>query len=197
MGSRSRSLIVGLVFLFLVAAILAAFPWAISMITEPLPPDLKRTATYLSVMRTAGVEPSAAAWTLLPSTATPTPTATFTFTPTSTPTVTLTPTRTPTVTPTPTQTLTPTPVVTGTVIQTIFTYTCPGDQYRSGKLDEGSNFSVLGWDQTTEEEQTVTWILIEDRLSQPQVWIKESEYVVINIPSYKDFMPRALCRALP
>jgi hypothetical protein len=185
-------------FLVLVCAIVALFPWVLTLITNPLPPDLQQTGTALAATRTARVAPPRAVGEInqASQTATSLPTVTPPPTPSSTPTATPTQTLTPTVTPTPTRTPTPTPVVEGATLETVFTYTCPGSQFKFGKLDKGQTFTILGWDETTEDKQTVYWILVEDKLDSPQKWIKESEFLTIAYPNYKEFIPRAACRPL-
>lgn len=185
-------------FLLAVCAILAGFPWVMASITSPLPPDLRITGTILAATRTGRVNPDIIQLAGLPASLTPTPTLTLTATSTSTPTQTFTPTRTLTTTPTPTFTPTATPVVNGMTTETIFTYTCPGNQYRDPKvqLEVGQPFSVLGWDETEEDLDIITWLLIEDNLGSPQRWIKESEFLVVSISTYKEFLPRAACRTV-
>jgi hypothetical protein len=41
------------------------------------------------------------------------------------------------------------------------------------------------------------WILIQDVIGQPQVWIRESEYIRVSNLDYKNFVPRAACRPAP
>ncbi|MBN2550186.1 MAG: hypothetical protein JXB15_13570 [Anaerolineales bacterium] len=194
--SRFTSLVLRFGFLLIVCAVVAGFPWVMAGITSPLPPDLRITGTILAATRTGRVDPDLIQLAGLPASLTPTPTLTLTATSTSTPTLTFTPTQTPTHTPTPTFTLTATPVVTGMTTEKIFTYTCPGNQYRDPKvqLDVGQPFTVLGWDETEEDLDIITWLLIEDNLGSPQRWIKESEFLVISFVNYKEFLPRAACR---
>ena len=58
-------------------------------------------------------------------------------------------------------------------------------------------FDILGWDQTDEEGEIVYWILIEDLADQPQKWVRESEFLVLTHPNYKEFVARAACRVFP
>ena len=185
--------------LLLVSCLLvASFPWVLSMITSPLPVDLQRTGTILAITRTARLDPQLAL-TLIEAmgfTTTPsfTPTFTITPTPTNTPTSTSTATQVPTATRTPTKTLTPTPVVYVTALDEINTYSCPGSDNKVGTLEAGTIFTILGWDQTIEDDHTLYWILIEDEVDQPQKWVRESEFLDILFPDYKDFVLRAACR---
>jgi hypothetical protein len=179
----------------------ALFPWALAALSSPLPPDLQRTGTLLAITRTAQVDPELADRLVqaLGYTATPSFTPTETGTPTATATPTPPPTSTPRPTATATHTATPsaTPVVEGSTRALINTYTCPGDEKRSGFLEKAASFKVLGWDETEGEGLVITWILIEDQVDQPQRWIQESEYIWISYPDYRDFIPRAACRLAP
>lgn len=170
---------------------IAAFPWAMTMLYSPLPPDLRLTATALSATRTAREMPlSAAELAMLPDASYITPTMTHT----STPAYTASPTMTPTIFYTPTQTFTPIPEVSGIANETVNAYACPGKANRQGKLETGSLFVVLGWDEMLEQDETVTYILIENDLDKPQKWIKDSEYILLSVPDYKAFIPRLACR---
>ncbi len=176
-------------------------PWVLSLLSNPLPSDLQRTGTILAITRTARVAPELAVTLVeaLGFTATPsaTPTPTVTPTETHTPTPTWTATLVPTVTESPTITLTPLPEVIGSASAKLNTYTCPGLQYKEDTLEEGSIFTVLGWDQTEEEGEVLFWILIENEPGQPQIWVRESPFVILSHENYKDFMPRAACRRVP
>jgi len=175
--------------------LLAIFPWVLMMYSSPLPLDLQWTGTALAATRTARLTtPESGA--LPPQPVGPTATATVSATPTST--ATNVPTATATLSPTPTSTatftITPTPVVVGVANETVFAYTCPGNENRQGFLEANETFTVIGWDETIEEDETITWLLIEDELGNPQKWIKDSEYLVIAVENFKEFLPKAACR---
>ena len=176
-----------------VCLVIAAFPWAMTMLYSPLPPDLRLTATALSATRTAREMPLSTAEQAMLSDA-QTVHITPTMTHTSTPTYTASPTMTPTIFYTPTRTFTPIPEVSGIANETVNAYACPGKANRQGKLETGSMFVVLGWDEMLELDETVTYILIENDLDKPQKWIKDSEYVLLSVPDYKAFIPRLACR---
>jgi len=185
--------------LFAILAMLAVFPWVLVYLSSPLPPDLVLTGTALSSTRTArAVQPTTD---ILAGTATsaggaPTgtilPSATPTNNPTSTPTATAT--LTPPPTNTPTHTASPTPVVLGIASETIFAYTCPGVDNRLGFIEAEETFTIIGWDESVVDGETVTWLLITDQADSPQLWIKASEFATISVPDYKEFLPRAACR---
>lgn len=185
--------------LMLSCSLLALFPWAISQISDPLPPDLQQTGTILAITRTARLDPQLASQLVLALgyTSTPNPTASPTIT--ATPTITHSPS--PTATPTSTASLTPTwtatafPDVRGVVNSVINTYSCPGIKFKSGKLEFGSVFHVLGWDQTVEEGETITWLLVEDVMDQSQRWVQDSQYVTLSEANYREYIPRAACRS--
>jgi hypothetical protein len=185
-------------FYFASTALLAAFPWILSWLSSPLPPSLASTATILPITRTAQIDPQVAASLVaalnFSPTPTVTPTATFTLTPTFTATVTGTSTPLPTATETPLPSLTPLPEVTIITINTVNAYTCPGSQYKKGAVERGQRFVILGWDAVEEDGQDWVWVLISDVIGQAQVWIRESEYVIISHLDYKDYLPRAACR---
>ena len=181
------------VFLLIVCAILAITPWALTAINYPLPPDLRLTGTALAATRTAWMVPSQELETadLMPQVVNSySPTTVFSLTPSSTPTIT----PTSTISLTPTTTPTPTPLVLGVASKAVRTYSCPGDEFREGVLEEGIVFTILGWDETADGDRVVTWILIEDEVGHPQIWIKESEQLILTIPGYKGFLPRVVCR---
>jgi len=52
----------------------------------------------------------------------------------------------------------------------------------------------LGWDQTVDDGEMITWLLIEDEMDKPQRWVQESSYVNLTDPNYRQFIPRAACR---
>jgi hypothetical protein len=187
--------------LLLACGIVASVPWILSILSSPLPPDLQRTGTLLAVTRTARFDPILAVTLIeaLGFTATPsfTPTFTVTATPTDTPPATFTRSPIPTNTATPTITPSPTPVVLGQSAEVLNTYTCPGAPFRSGSLEKFTVFDILGWDQTEEEGEIVFWILIEDLADQPQIWIRESDFIVLTHPNFKDFVARSACRIFP
>lgn len=191
-----------LALLLLACALAAVFPWVLSnYISSPLPPELQRTATILPITRTARLD-SQAADTLVAAlgfTATPSPSASATITPTpsSTPQPSATITPIPSVTDTATPVLSPTPAAYVTMLEKVNAYTCPGDQNKKGAIDMAQKFMILGWDQISEDGKMFYWILVEDILGQPQVWIRESEFVLITPLNYKDFLPRAACRVMP
>ncbi len=176
-----------------ICLMIAISPWAMTMLYSPLPPDLRMTATALSATRTArempptAVEMDASDNDLPPET-TPTPTlaARLTLSPE--------PTMTPTIIYTPIPTFTPLPEVSGIANAKVNAYTCPGKSNRQGSLEEGSVFVVLGWDEVMELDKAVTYILIENELGFPQKWIKDSEYILVAVPDYKEFIPRLACR---
>ncbi len=64
-----------------------------------------------------------------------------------------------------------------------------------GSLQFGAAFHVQGWDQTIEDGETITWLLIEDVMDNPQRWVQESSYVTLTNPDYRQFIPRAACRS--
>lgn len=186
--------------LMVICAFVAALPWFLSWLVSPLPPQLQDTATMLPLTRTARVDLPAAETlaAALGFTATPLPSATGTATPlpSATPTATATTTLIPSVTSTPTLTFTPLPVVFVTTLEKVKVYTCPGDQNKAGTIDMAQQFTILGWDQTVEDGKTYYWILVDDRMGQPQMWMRESEFVLITPLNYKDFLPRAACRVV-
>ena len=188
-------------FLFLVCAVVAAFPWVLSMISSPLPYALQKTATILPITRTARVDENAGHTLVarLNFTATPsfTPTSTSTPTPTDTPTPTASTTPFPSLTYTPTYTLTPTPDVYLYTLQKVNAYTCPGASFKKGALEAGLRFPVLGWDQVEEDGRQWVWILVEDVIGKAQVWVRESEFVLVSNLDYMNFVPRAACRPAP
>lgn len=172
---------------------LAASPWVMTLLYSPLPPDLRLTATALSATRTAREAPqktneraTLSADTSLSFTATRTQSATYTST--------ASPTVTPTQTQTPTRTYTPTPAVSGIANETVNAYSCPGNVNKLGVLEAGTVFVILGWDEVVELKETVTYLLIENDLEQPQKWVKDSEYLLLAVPGYKEFIPRLACR---
>lgn len=176
-----------------ICLVIAVSPWVATLLYSPLPPDLRLTATALSATRTAQVAPKITAE---PDKnpdvvamhasidATPSPTFTATASPTSTPTVFR----------TATPTYTPAPEVSGIANETVNAYSCPGVNNKQGKLEAGSMFVILGWDEMVELKETVTYLLIENDLFQPQKWIKDSEYILLAVPDYKGFIPRLACR---
>ncbi len=185
--------------LLLSCSLLALFPWAMSAISNPLPLDLQKTGTILAITRTARIDPTLAGKLVLAMGFTSTPTSTATATITTTPTITQTPTSTATltstVTRTPTSTLTPFPDVRGIANSVVNTYSCPGSNFKKGSLQFGAAFHVQGWDQTIEDGETITWLLIEDLMDNPQRWVQESSYVTLTNPDYLQFIPRAACRS--
>ena len=40
---------------------------------------------------------------------------------------------------------------------TVFAYLCPGTKYRQGFVPAGELFTILGWDETEEEGERITW----------------------------------------
>ncbi len=176
-----------------ICLVIAAVPWAMTMLYSPLPPDLRMTATALSATRTAREMPiSTAEQAMAPDALTPRVSPSLTNT--STPTFTASPTMTPTVFYTSKPTFTPIPEISGIANETVNAYICPGKVNRQGKLEAGSVFVVLGWDEMVELEETVTYILIENDLDKPQKWIKDSEYILLSIPDYRELIPRLACR---
>lgn len=176
-----------------VCLVIAVTPWVMTLLYSPLPPDLRMTATALSATRTAREMPkSTAEQAMLPDARTPRPSPTVENT--ATPTFTASPTLTPTIFHTSTPTFTPLPEVSGIANETVNAYACPGKSNRQGKLEAGSVFVVLGWDETIELNEIVTYVLIENDLDKPQKWIKDSEYILLSIPDYKAFIPRLACR---
>lgn len=180
---------------FVIFALIAILPWALITVSSPLPYDFRITGTALAATRTARqVLPT---WSALTEQARPTETITSTPTNTLVPTATLTPT--PTLSPTPTATstptITPTPFVLGIASVQVDVYSCPGEQDAVGSLEAGETFEVLGWDETETEDGIITWILIEDKIDQPQRWIIADENVTISAPNYKEFMPHVACRS--
>lgn len=178
--------------LFSICGMIAAAPWVLSAINPPLPFDFRVTATALSATRTARLIPPET-WTAYTQEAlAKLPTATLTQTPSPTPTPTQ------TTTPVPSATFTnaptPTPPILGSATATINTYSCPAAEFRVGQLSEGTIFTVLGWDETFDGGKSLLWILIEDRAGQPQVWIRDSQFLIISVPNYVDLVPRASCR---
>ena len=184
--------------LLLSCSLLALFPWAMSAISNPLPLDLQQTGTLLAITRTARIDPTLAGKLVLAMGFTSTPTSTATATITTTPTITQTPTSTATptstVTHTPTSTLTPFPDVRGIANSVVNTYSCPGSNFKKGSLQFGAAFHLMGWDETVEDGETITWLLIEDVMNNPQRWVQESRYVTLTDPDYREFIPRAACR---
>jgi hypothetical protein len=201
MRSRLNFSFVWYFFLFSLCAVVAAFPWVLSRISSPLPFDLRKTATILPITRTARVDENVADTLVaaLHFTATPslTPTGTPTRTPTDTPTPTDTTTPFPSPTHTPTETLSPTPDVYLITIDRVNSYTCPGSSNKKGAIEAGLRYPILGWDQVLEDGRQWVWILIQDVIGQPQVWIRESEYIRVSNLDYKNFVPRAACRPAP
>ena len=201
MASREISSPVRYSILLVSCALLALFPWVLSGLSNPLPFDLQSTGTILAITRTARLDPKLAGRLeqALGFTATPSGTPTYTITPTLTNSLTPTASETPqpTATPTSTRTSTPLPDVRGTVSAKVNTYTCPGSGFKKGGLEFGATFHVLGWDQTVEDGEVVTWILIDDDINQPQRWVRESEYLTLSHPDYMDFIPRVACRSVP
>lgn len=178
-------------------AILTLLPWAMTLITNPLPPDFRLTGTALSATRTARIV--LPTYSALTEQARPSPTITQTPTRTLTPTITLTPT--PTLSPTPTNTVTftatATPYVIAIISEEVEFYNCPGDEEAVGLLPVGMTFAVLGWDRTYTPDgtQEIFWILVDDTLGQAQIWILDDEQVTISTPAYKDVVPRVACRS--
>lgn len=181
-------------FIFSACALLAFVPWVLASINSPLPGDLQETGTALAATRTGRIVTDPveteetnvnSAWTAsATSTATPPPTAQDTPTRTLTPSVTATPTISPT----------GTPQVLGVASATVNDYTCPGRQFRQDELAEGVVFTILGWDEIQESGEAVTYLLIEDEVGFPQRWIQDSEFLVLTIQEYKDFLPNIVCR---
>lgn len=77
----------------------------------------------------------------------------------------------------------------------INTYTCPGTNFKKGKLEYGAVFHVLGWDQTVEDGETISWLLIEDEMDRAQRWVQDSGYVSLSEVNYQQYIPRAACRS--
>ena len=201
MINRLTSTRVRFALLFLFSAVLGVAPWIFGVFSSPLPHDLQKTATILPITRTARVDENAASTLVAALNFTPTPsftpTATVTPTPTNTPPATATTTAFPTQTEIPTQTLTPTPDIYVITLDKVNAYNCPGSQNKKGAIDAGKRYPILGWDQVTEDAQEWIWILIQDVVGQAQVWIRESEYVLVSQLDYKNFVPRAACRPAP
>lgn len=189
------------ILLFIACLVLAAFPWVLSRISSPLPVALGQTATILPITRTARVDENIALTMVanLNFTNTPSPTITFTstVTPTRTPTSTASTTPFPTITNTPTDTLTPLPVVYLITLERVNAYTCPGSSYKKGAVEAGLRFSVLGWDKVEEDSAEWIWVLIEDVIDNPQVWVRQSEYILISDQDFMNYLPRTACRPAP
>lgn len=181
--------------LFVIFALIAIFPWALVMVSHPLPYDFRVTGTALSATRTTRL--LMPTWDAMTEQARPTNTRTLTPTMTFTPTKTLTPT--PTITsspiPTDTPTITLTPFVLGIVSAPVDVYACPGDEEPLESLDAGDTFPILGWDEFEAEDGIFDWVLIDDEIGSPQKWISLDENVTISVPNYKEFMPQFACRA--
>jgi hypothetical protein len=175
--------------LFVVFALLAILPWALVLVSNPLPYDFRITGTALAATRTARVV--LPTYSALTEQARPTNTITATPTRTSTPTATLTPTPTATSTPT----ITPTPYLLGITIAQVAVYTCPGEEEPLGFLQPGDTFSILGWDEYETRDGPVVWILIEDEIDRPQKWLVADEKVTISAPDYLTFVPQVACRS--
>jgi hypothetical protein len=176
-----------------VCLVVAASPWVMTMLYSPLPPDLRVTATALSATRTAREAPHKATQQAgLPEAVSSQTLPTFTASPTSSPTIS--PSSTPTIVPTSKPTSTATPEISGIANETVNAYSCPGRTNRQGELEVGSVFVIMGWDEVDELKETATYLLIENDLKKPQKWIKDSEYLLLAIPNYKDFIPHLACR---
>lgn len=199
MTSRLLILYVRYGILILSCSLVALFPWVISAISDPLPADLQQTGTLLAITRTARLDPELADRLVLSLGFTSTPSSTALPTITNSPTITLSPsasaTQTATPTLTPTWTSTPFPDVRGVVNSVINTYTCPGMNFKRGKLEYGAVFHVLGWDQSVEDGETITWILIDDGLDRAQRWVQDSKFITLSEVNYQQFVPRAACRS--
>ena len=181
--------------LFVIFALIAIFPWALIMVSHPLPYDFRITGTALSATRTTRL--LMPTWDALTEQARPTNTMTLTPTITLTPTKTLTPTPTITNSPTPTHTptITLTPFVLGIISAQVDVYACPGDEEPLGTLDAGDTFPILGWDEFETEDGIDDWVLIEDEIGRPQNWIRIDDNVTISVSNFKDFLPQFACRS--
>jgi hypothetical protein len=83
-------------------------------------------------------------------------------------------------------------------LEKLNSYSCPGttNKNKKGTVEIGQAFTVLGWDQTTEDGQVLYWLLVGDDVNQPQIWVRDSEFVLITSPNYRDFIPRIACRTV-
>ena len=179
---------------FVIFALITILPWVLITISSPLPYDFRVTGTALAATRTSRM--LLPTWDALTETARPTNTITPTPTITLTPTVTASPTATssPTPTATLTPTITPTPYVLGIASVQVDYFSCPGEEEPLGSLEQGDTFNVLGWDQVETEEGLIDWVLIEDEIDQPQIWVVADDDVTISVQNYKEFMPQVACR---
>lgn len=205
----------------IVGVLIAALPWLLIVAIDPLPEIFHATQTGLAAIhQTETVEttantsddllsdtsiaeqpghfvlvgtiaPDARSDAPLLATGTPTPTATSTPTPTPTPTATPTATRTATPTPTPTPTATPHPQAQALARTDLATYSCPGERFSTGsQAFKGRTLSVLGWNKNDEGE----WLLIEDSIDQPQIWVKLDQNIELHPSEYQSLVPSLACR---
>lgn len=172
-----------------VCIVFAVFPWVMTWLYSPLPSDLRFTATALSATRTARQVPKSTTNLVVKSeTEIVQKTSSLTPTFTSSPTVTL------AYTSTKLPTATSTPEISGIANETVNAYTCPGLLNKKGELEAGSLFIILGWDEVVERDGMVTYLLIENELGKSQKWIKDSEYLLLAVPDYREFIPHLACR---
>jgi hypothetical protein len=179
--------------LIVLFGVLAILPWALTLLSPPLPYDFRITGTALAATRTQRLY--APTWIAQTETARPTRTQTLppthTLAPSGTPT--FTPTLSPTPTETPTPTRTPLPLVLGAAAVDVNVYTCPGDADPIGALVAGQTFTVLGWDEVEIDNGLSSWVMFEDPGVGAQFWVLVDENIAISEPNYKEFLPRIAC----
>lgn len=202
-----QALITGPRLLLLAGIVLASIPWLCALIAPPLPAPFRETQTALALVREgaapgerqAADRPDAGAALVATPFATgvamaeaAAPTVTATAAPTSSPPPA--PTSTPTTTPTatPTSTATPQPEARVRLLEAVVSYSCPSTSKQAGRLAEGSELPLIGWQDNDEG----TWLLIEDVISRPQAWLRLGQGVEARPSSFRTLLPALGCRVV-